>query len=53
MPALARWIDAWYIGKIWQGKYEACNIEAHRNGCSVKKNKQYGRVISKRIKSEK
>ncbi|KAF4924395.1 Pisatin demethylase [Colletotrichum viniferum] len=31
-PALARWSDAWYIWKIWQGKYEAYGIEAHRNG---------------------
>ncbi|KAF4840321.1 Pisatin demethylase [Colletotrichum siamense] len=30
--ALARWSDAWYIWKIWQGKYEAYDIEAHRNG---------------------
>ncbi|UQC87267.1 uncharacterized protein CLUP02_12770 [Colletotrichum lupini] len=31
-PALARWTDAWYIWKIWQGKYEAYDIEAHENG---------------------
>ncbi|KAH0438060.1 cytochrome P450 [Colletotrichum camelliae] len=31
-PALARWTDAWYIWKIWQGKYEAYDIESHRNG---------------------
>ncbi|EQB54556.1 cytochrome P450 [Colletotrichum gloeosporioides Cg-14] len=31
-PALARWTDAWYIWKIWQGKYEAYDIEAHRSG---------------------
>ncbi|KAI3544661.1 hypothetical protein CSPX01_05460 [Colletotrichum filicis] len=30
-PALA-WTDAWYIWKIWQGKYEAYDIEAHENG---------------------
>ncbi|KAK1499348.1 hypothetical protein CCUS01_00072 [Colletotrichum cuscutae] len=31
-PALARWTDAWYIWKIWQGKYEVYDIEAHENG---------------------